>query len=50
MRKAVSGKIMTILIEILLALIAIALVWYFHQQVFDFMKNVLMEGIRNFIR
>ncbi len=49
MRKAVSGKVMTILIEVLLALLAIVLVWVFHEKIFDFMNNVLLEGIKNFI-
>ena len=50
MRKAaLSGAAMNIIIGLIAALIALILLWVFHEKVFAFFSDVLLAGIKNFI-
>lgn len=50
MRKAaLSGAAMQIIIGLVSALIALILLWVFHEKVFTFFKDVLLGALRNLI-
>jgi hypothetical protein len=49
MGKAVIGMSITTIISLILALVALILIWWFHEKVFTFFKDVLLRGIENLI-
>lgn len=49
MRKAVSGMVIVTIISLILALIALIVIWDFHKKVANFFSEVIMPAIVNMI-
>lgn len=44
------GEILRILILLVFAVLALVLIWYFHEKLFAFFGSILLEGLKNFIK
>ena len=49
MAKGTFNESLSIVISLVLAVAALILIWYFHQKIFAFFGEVLLEGLKNFI-
>ena len=43
------GEILRFVALLILAVVAIVLIWYFHEKLFVFFSDILLEGLKNFV-
>lgn len=49
MGKGTFGETLRIVIALVFAVTALILIWYFHEKIFAFFGEILLEGLKNFI-
>ncbi|MBI2542830.1 MAG: hypothetical protein HYW24_01465 [Candidatus Aenigmarchaeota archaeon] len=49
MRKAVFGKVLTLIISLLLASLALLLIYFFGEKIFSFVSETLFTGLKGFV-
>ncbi len=46
--KGVFGKVLTMVISLVLAALALILIWYFNEKLFGYFGALLLEGLKSF--
>jgi hypothetical protein len=49
MRKAVSGMVIVTVISLILAIMALIIIWFFHEKIFAFFSETLLPAIQRML-